>query len=147
MTGSDSFGENPFRALAAEKFPDKDKKRQPGKSVSQERSRRISRANLHKGRTTAGDDGADAEDCELFLHAVGQVCAPEKGRGKRKPKNVEQSGAFLLEEHCALPGKKLTAQKNKKRSPWKVLRFLGQWQIVLAWGKCVLKLKNWPLAI
>lgn len=117
MTGSDSFGENPFRSLAAEKFPDKDKKRQPGKSVSQERSRRISRANLHKGRTTAGDDGADAEDCELFLHAVGQVCAPEKGRGKRKPKDVEQSGTFLLEEHCALPGKKLTVKRNKKGSP------------------------------
>lgn len=115
MTGSDSFGENPFRALAAEKFPDKDKKRQPGKSAIQGRSRRIIRTGMHSDHAAA-TDVQDAEDCELFLHAVGHVSTPEKGRGKRNVKNADQSGTFLLEEHCALPGKKLTDKKNKKES-------------------------------
>ena len=42
MSDSESFGENPFRSLAAGKFPDKDKKRQPGNGFAQDRSRRIS---------------------------------------------------------------------------------------------------------
>ena len=116
MSNSESFGENPFRSLAAGKFPDKDKKRQPGNGFAQDRSRRISHAGLSRGQTATAGGSLDTEDCELFLNAVGLVCPAGKGGAKRKKKNTEHSGTFLFEEHCSLPCQQSTNKGKKNNS-------------------------------
>ncbi len=112
MSDSDVFGENPFRSLATGKFPDKDKKLPSGNNSSQNKSRRIKGASLHKKQATAVNDGPDAEECELFLNTVGQVVPAGAGGGKKKAKKTEHGGTFLLEEHWVLPGKKATKSCN-----------------------------------
>ncbi len=112
MSDSDVFGENPFRSLAAGKFSDKDKKYPPGKNSSKNRSGRVNGIKLHKKQPTKADDGQDAEECTLFLNAVGQVAPTGTGSGKKKAKKVEHSGTFLLEEHWSLPDNKGTNKKN-----------------------------------
>lgn len=89
MSDADAFGANPFRALNAKKFPEKQKKgsneRKPAHHGQGKGKRVISSA----GTTQAAE--ISDEDCDLFLNAVSSVIPAKNSRKAANP-------GFSLEE-------------------------------------------------
>ncbi|MFT3958237.1 MAG: Smr/MutS family protein [Desulfovibrio sp.] len=92
MSDADAFGANPFRALNAKKFPEKQKngssERKPAHH-GQGKGKRVIAAGA------AQDVEVSDEDCDLFLNAVSSVTPAKKSR------NAGAQG-FSLEERGAL---------------------------------------------
>lgn len=108
MSDTDSFGENPFRALNSKSFPDKDKARSASADYGARRSRHASRRRAARVPLDAAgheDDPALADENDLFLQAMSRVRTVPSGQCGRK-----DAGGFTLEEHCSLP----TARERRK---------------------------------
>lgn len=108
MSDTDSFGENPFRALNSKSFPDKDKTARASADQTVRRSRQASRRNAaHLPEADAGhqEDAALADENTLFLQAMSRVRTLPSGQSGRKG-----AGGFTLEEQCSLP----TAGERRK---------------------------------
>lgn len=89
------FGENPFRQLAAGKFPQrKDAGRASG-----------ARATHAPRRPVAARSPEDAQDAELFLRAMSRVRPTAQGKGP---------GGFTLAERRALPEDSAAAAKKQR---------------------------------
>lgn len=110
MSDTDSFGENPFRALNAKSFPDKDKARRQPADQAVRRFRHGSRrsaARLLEDAAVREEDAALADENNLFLQAMSRVRTVPSGQSGRK-----DAGGFALEEQCSLP---TTGERRKAR--------------------------------
>ena len=93
MSDADAFGANPFRALNAKKFPEKQKsgggERKPAHH-GQGKGKRV----IASAGTTQAVEVSD-EDCDLFLNAVSSVTPAKNNHKSANP-------GFSLEERGAL---------------------------------------------
>ncbi|MCH5144789.1 Smr/MutS family protein [Desulfovibrio sp. UIB00] len=136
MSDADAFGANPFRALNAKKFPEKQKnggnERKPAHH-GQGKGKRV----IASAGTTQAADVSD-EDCDLFLNAVSSVTPAKNSRKAANPGfSLEERGTMtsmadaLAEERSkgkktAVRGATAEAGKPKGASPGAVQISGGQ---------------------
>ena len=89
MSDADAFGANPFRALNAKKFPEKQKSGSGERKPAHHGQGKAKRVIASAGTTQAVE--VSDEDCDLFLNAVSSVTPTKKSRKAANP-------GFSLEE-------------------------------------------------
>ena len=89
MSDADAFGANPFRALNAKKFPEKQKKGGSERKPAHHGQGKGKRIIASVGTTQAAE--VSDEDCDLFLNAVSSVTPAKNSRKTANP-------GFSLEE-------------------------------------------------
>lgn len=113
MSDADAFGANPFRALNAKKFPEKQKngsnERKPTHHVQGKGKRVIASAG-----TTLVAEVSD-EDCDLFLNAVSSVTPAKNNHKSANPGfSLEERGA-LTSMADALAEERSKGKKNRAK--------------------------------
>ena len=93
MSDADAFGANPFRALNAKKFPEKQKNGSSERKPAHHGQGKGKRVIASAGTPQAAD--VSDEDCDLFLNAV---CSVTPAKSSRKAANP----GFSLEERGTL---------------------------------------------
>ncbi|MBO4301533.1 MAG: hypothetical protein J5861_08035, partial [Desulfovibrio sp.] len=100
MSDTTAFGDNPFRALKSDRFPDRKK---TGTASTDVVRRSYHRRHGSTASGTAAEDGVSKEDRELFLAAI-----------RPRTSQTDDGGCFSLSEMGVMP---LTdgVQKRQKR--------------------------------
>lgn len=93
MSDADAFGANPFRALNAKKFPEKQKNGSSERKPAHHGQGKGKRVIASAGTPQAA--GVSDEDCDLFLNAVSSVTPAKNSRKAANP-------GFSLEERGTL---------------------------------------------
>ncbi|MEA4992044.1 hypothetical protein SDC9_31065 [bioreactor metagenome] len=93
MSDADAFGANPFRALNAKKFPEKQKNGSNERKPTHHGQGKGKRVIASAGTTLVAE--VSDEDCDLFLNAVSSVTPAKNSRKAANP-------GFSLEERGAL---------------------------------------------
>lgn len=93
MSDADAFGANPFRALNAKKFPEKQKNGSSERKPAHHGQGKGKRVIASAGTPQAAD--VSDEDCDLFLNAVSSVTPAKNSRKAANP-------GFSLEERGTL---------------------------------------------
>ena len=93
MSDADAFGANPFRALNAKKFPEKQKNGSNERKPTHHGQGKGKRVIASAGTTLVAE--VSDEDCDLFLNAVSSVTPAKNNHKSANP-------GFSLEERGAL---------------------------------------------
>ncbi|MGV7095971.1 Smr/MutS family protein [Desulfovibrio sp. QI0434] len=113
MSDADAFGANPFRALNAKKFPEKQKNGSNERKPTRHGQGKGKRVIASAGTTLVAE--VSDEDCDLFLNAVSSVTPAKNSRKAANPGfSLEERGA-LTSMADALAEERSKGKKNRAK--------------------------------